>query len=224
MSSRNVRSTSRFHSPARRTALIGMTVVASVLLVTACGGDATPQGEGVSSGESAPDGASVDTPKVDPSNEPSRAETPSPIEDIDVPQAPFGLDSNDAIGAISTAEYFIDLYDYANQAGELSKFEETFTSDCTFCLKTVADVKDAKERNLHIDGGVLERSEGKISESRVDSDLIVVYLDITQTSGTLLNASGTTVSKVGGGPLNLEVQAELVEGQWAITEVYGSAP
>lgn len=223
MSSRNSRSIARSHSSLMRAALTGTAIFTSVIFVTACGSGSAPNHGGSETTGPAPDGASMKAPTVERSPEGAINETAPTLKNFDVPERPVDLELDDAMGAIVTAEYFIDLYDYANQSGESSKFEEAFNGDCTFCLKSVADIEDVKKRELRLTGGDIARSEGEVSEDRMDSDSIVVYLEITQSAGVLLDGSGNSVSKLAGGSLDLEIQLELVHGQWVVTEVYGKS-
>jgi hypothetical protein len=71
---------------------------------------------------------------------PTPAATPGPTTTTK-PERPAALDTVNLDGAIATAEYFLSLYPYVYNTGDLTDWKALTHPDCVFCASVVANVE-----------------------------------------------------------------------------------
>ncbi|HEX5331943.1 MAG TPA: DUF6318 family protein [Cellulomonas sp.] len=71
---------------------------------------------------------------------PTAAVTPSPTA-TPKPERPAAMDTVNLDGAIATATYFLSLYPYVYNTGDLSDWKALAHPECVFCASVVANVE-----------------------------------------------------------------------------------
>ena len=87
-------------------------------------------------------------PTVPASPTPTAAATPSPTT-TPKPERPAAMDTVNLDGAIATATYFLALYPYVYNTGDLTDWKVLTHPDCTFCASVVANAKRMHELHQH---------------------------------------------------------------------------
>ena len=96
---------------------------------------------GCSFGGADPSAASTSAgPTVAASPTPTPAPTPSPTT-ATKPERPAAMDTVDLNGAIATATYFLSLYGYAPETGDLTDWDSLSHPECTFCSGFSSEVR-----------------------------------------------------------------------------------
>ena len=102
---------------ARGAISVGLSMV-GVLLLGGCAGSAEPGPD--------PTPSVTAEPTVTPAPTASVASATAPVR-------PAEMDRNDEVGAAAAAEYFLRLFPYVMQSGDLTEWERISTTDCQFC-------------------------------------------------------------------------------------------
>jgi hypothetical protein len=79
---------------------------------------------------------------------PTTAPTPSPTA-TPKPERPAAMDTVNLNGAIATAEYFLSLYPYVYNTGDLTDWKALTHPECIFCASVVANAERMHELNQH---------------------------------------------------------------------------
>ncbi|PVU83588.1 hypothetical protein DDP54_11950 [Cellulomonas sp. WB94] len=104
---------------------------------------------GCSFGGSAPVATSTSAvPTVAASPTPTPAASPSPTTTTK-PERPAAMDTVDLDGAIATAEYFLSLYPYVYNTGDLTDWKALAHSDCIFCASVVTNAERMHGQHQH---------------------------------------------------------------------------
>lgn len=78
---------------------------------------------------------------------PSATPTPSPSRSAP-PDRPEAMARDDLAGAMAAAEYFLELYPYAYNTGDLTEWRAMSHPECIFCASVIENVE-----KLHSEGG-----------------------------------------------------------------------
>ncbi|WP_146192430.1 DUF6318 family protein [Cellulomonas sp. WB94] len=149
---------------------------------------------GCSSGGSAPVATSTSSvPTVVASTTPTAAATPSPTA-TPKPERPAAMDTVNVDGAIATATYFLELYPYALNTGDISDWNSLSHPECIFC----AGLADEVERQV----GLSEHQEGLATSIASATGIEVtrgaffdVDLELTQGPWQVVDKAGTVVEE-----------------------------
>jgi hypothetical protein len=129
----------------------------------------------------------------DPTPSTSRVVTPSPTPTASpVPTRPAAMDEVSTDGAIAAATYFLQLYPYAYNTGDLTEWKALSHPECKFCASVVDDVTATFAKQHHSEGGGFEVAESSGSEIDPGKWFSVTIL-ADQLPWTELDSSGTVV-------------------------------
>ena len=188
------------------------------LLLSGCTGEITePSSPTTSMTPTAPEtseSSSPDSLNVEPS-------TSTDEPRLEMPKRPIGIDNMDAEAAILTAEYFLDVYNYSMQTGSTDALQDLSTAGCSFCEDTIRETKALLQDDQRVLGGDVSRSEGRINPDHIHDSTIDVFIDVTQTSGSVTDESGTVVSRIEEDKYLSKVRVELIDKAWLVSEVFG---
>ncbi|MCL3859488.1 DUF6318 family protein [Actinotalea sp. K2] len=88
--------------------------------------------------------------------------TPSPtptVEPVTKPERPAEMDRTDEVGAAAAAEYFMSLYPYVLQTGDLTEWDAMTAATCGFCTSTRDRAARIQQSGGSYTGGAFELSE-----------------------------------------------------------------
>lgn len=131
------------------------------------------------------------------------------------------MDGDDALAAIYTAEYFLDLYGYTVETGETQAVLNISLDTCEFCRSLIEATDAIYSKNGWQVGGAFTRGEGAISRDRMHEKEIQVVFDATQESAQVFDASGKRISEYGSNEYDVGVNLTQTEGKWLISSVSG---
>ena len=101
-----------------------------------------------------PDPVAVSTsaaPTIAPSPTQSVAATPSPTS-TPKPERPAAMDAVTVDGAIATVTYFMELYPYAYNTGDVTQLKELSHPECIFCKSVTDNAVQMHARGEHQEG------------------------------------------------------------------------
>lgn len=140
--------------------MVAAFALAFTLSVAGCTDSATP----AASSSPSP---TVASPTATPEPSPSRSAAP---------QRPATMDRDDVEGAIAAAQYFLELYPYAYNTGDLTEWKALSHPECIFCASVVEGVEELHASGGYQTGGEIEwvsvSAQSGISDSRAAVDLI----------------------------------------------------
>lgn len=152
--------------------------------------------------------------------EPSESQSPTEPK-LEKPKRPTGIDKTDAEAAILTAEYFLDTYNYSMQTGSTEELQDLSAANCGFCEDTIREIKTLLQDNQRVLGGTVSRSEGRINPDHIGDPTIDVFIDVSQTPGSVTDESGTVISRFEADEYLSKVRVELIDKTWLVSEVFG---
>lgn len=157
-------------------------------------------------------GAAEPTPNG-PSARPTATQTPSPPTVLP-PEHP-GTSVDEGIeGAEALARYFLDLYGYVYNSGDLSDWERISHPDCAFCADVSKQVTSNRTRKRIAVGGEIEVHE--LSTEQLNDDYVAVRATVTQAGASLTEPDGTVVSQTEATTLEVAIGVARAEGVWLI--------
>jgi hypothetical protein len=121
------------------------------------------------------------------------APTPSPTT-TPKPERPAAMDTVNLNGAIATAEYFLELFPYALNTGDINDWDALSHPDCQFCSGLSAEVKRQAAVLQHQEG--LATSIATATGIEVDPGIwFTVELDMTQGKSRIVDAAGAVLQE-----------------------------
>ncbi len=215
-------------SRARRAVLTGIASLAAVTMMLLLGSCSSAEklesglGEGTepaSVAAQAPEPVATAEATAEKEDPPTGEETPD--DPIPQPERPDGIDGKDADAAIVTAEYFLDLYEYANRSGDTKLFAKISDPGCTFCAQTIQEIKEIRDAGQTIIGGEIVRSEGLVDPEKVNDSEMIVYVEATQSGESVLDQDGAVVEIFKSATFDMNIKVKLDGQRWVIQEVSG---
>jgi hypothetical protein len=128
-------------------------------------------------------------PTVPASPTPVPAATPSPTT-TPKPERPAAMDTVNLDGAIATAKYFLQLFPYALNTGDLNEWSLLSDVACQFCGGVAADVGHLRKAGQHQDGTSITVQVATGAEIRPGASYSV-DIDFTQGPWTVVDSAGT---------------------------------
>lgn len=144
-------------------------------------------------------GCSEDSPAPTPtttssSSSPTPTETSaSPAPSPTPPPKPEAWTRNDDTGALAAAQYFMDLYAYANATGDLADWKAAGTPDCEFCSGTASDIESIYSQGGHIRGAVFSLTDPQVVGHSETLDVRTVQVMYKADAGDAVDSSGAVI-------------------------------
>lgn len=135
------------------------------------------------------------------------------------PTRPAALDQPPTLeGAKAVATYFLLLYPYAYQTGDLGVWNVISDPQCVFCDSVRSKASDQHAQGQHLVGGaVTVRSLGG---TEVDvGTFFEVIVNLTQAPSRTVDALGSTTRETTGGEVTADVIVTVTQGTWRIREL-----
>lgn len=146
-------------------------------------------------------------------------ERPSPPPDR--PDRPDGMDAEGEVAAEIAARYFLDLYGYAIQTGDLEDFEAMSSPECEFCRTVIEDTRALYEAGGWISSAGVTAGDALLPTELSDPSTIDIIFEVTDTSRQYSRATGSTIEKTDSVTRLVRIYLEHEEGRWQIVRVSG---
>lgn len=188
-----------------RGALVGA-VVACVALSACTNDDPAPDPTTTSA-------AATEEPTADATTEPA---------EILPPEKPTLMDSNDAIGARAAAEYFLSLYGYVFQTGDLTEWDAMCHPESEFCTGVHEDVSGNVSNGYFQADGDVTFSVERVVDPSAEVDSYEVVGRLSQDAFEIRGRDGTLATS---GPGEVDTPTSVFvrlseDGQWLIREIF----
>ena len=163
-------------------------------------GQALPGGGAVTSASASRSGARGTAPATpEPAPSASVKWTPTAQEakkraealSVPLPAKPEGITQNTDDGAVATAKYAIELYNYTYATGNVNEYKSLCVSEKRSCVKTVASVQ-----RLHNKGGWVSPINVVFTEGYVRKDAKDVVVQLRYFQSEAIEYSGTGEKKL----------------------------
>ena len=163
-------------------------------------GQALPGGGAVTSASASRSGARGTAPATpEPAPSASVKWTPTAQEakkraealSVPLPAKPEGITQNTDDGAVATAKYAIELYNYTYATGNVNEYKSLCVSEKRSCVKTVASVQ-----RLHSKGGWVSPINVVFTEGYVRKDAKDVVVQLRYYQPEAIEYSGTGERKL----------------------------
>ena len=163
------------------------------------GGGAVTSASGTRASRAGVRGEVSPTPTSTPSPSASVKWTPTPQEakkradalSMPLPAKPKEIMQNTDEGAVATAKYAIELYNYTYATGHVNEYKSLCVSEKRSCVKTVASVQ-----RLHTKGGWLSPIKVVFTEGYVRKDAKDVVVQLRYYQPEAIEYSGTGEKKL----------------------------
>lgn len=166
----------------RRTHWASAWLVATALAASGCTG--TP---------SAPPTSPAATPAPT-----ATASTPMPTPSRSAPpERPAAMDRDDIEGAIAAAQYFLELYPYAYNTGDLTAWKAMSHPECIFCASVVENVEELHAAGGYEVGGDIVIESLTASEPVAGNEYFAVDFSLGQEPGERYSSDGSQVETFG---------------------------
>ena len=133
------------------------------------------------------------------------------------------MSTMDGKGAAAAAVYFIELYGYVLQTGDLTEWNAMSFPDCQFCQSTAKYVQSVHARGERIVGGDLKAEVLAIHELDSFVGGYPIDLRVTQEPASVYAADGTEDGAMAGATKSGRFHTIFIDGAWQIAEVVGAA-
>ncbi|WP_143556732.1 DUF6318 family protein [Sanguibacter antarcticus] len=166
------------------------------------------------------DNAPAPTTSVAATEEPISDVTTAPAEVLP-PEKPTLMTSNDAIGARAAAEYFLSLYGYVFQTGDLAEWDAMCDPESEFCNGVRDAVDDHVASGNVQSGGSVAMSVDKVIPPSGALEEYEVTGRIDQESYEIVDSDGALLTSVAGdSELSTSVFLKMDEsGSWRVRAV-----
>ena len=122
-------------------------------------------------------------------------------------------------GAIATARFFLSLYPYVYQTGNLSEWKAMSHPDCEFCKSVSENVTEMVANGSRTIGGDVDIVEVTRVEHNDSLTLAEVILRASQASSTDVHADGTKTPAGKAGKFTMHVFTIWSSGAWQVRGV-----
>ena len=133
------------------------------------------------------------------------------------------MSTMDGNGAAAAAVYFIELYGYVLQTGDLTEWNAMSFPDCQFCSSTAQYVRSVHNKGDRIEGGDLKAEVLAIHELEDFVGGYPIDLRVTQEAARVYAADGTVDGSLAGSTKSGRFHTIFIDGAWQIAEVVGAA-
>ncbi len=152
----------------------------------------------------------------EPTSEEPTSEAPEPPE-VESPTPAPETQTDDHVGAIWAARYFLDLYTYMRATGDTASFEAMSAPECQFCAGAVERAQELHEAQGWAEGGALVFDVGDaVADYPTDDEpSYLVYFTMTQEEQRIHRADGS-VDVTDGGEYQVVVALEYDDGSYLV--------
>ncbi|HEY8719782.1 DUF6318 family protein [Pengzhenrongella sp.] len=146
--------------------------------------------------------------------------TPSPTANVVAkPERPMAMARTDEVGAAAAARYFLSLYPYVMQSGDVAEWDAMTFASCDFCTEISNVAKQyAKNKDTFVGGEI------KVTDLRVlpiDEEIRGYPIDVSilQDRSVRTNSKGVVVENGLGEDRSIRMDTLYFSGDWVILAV-----
>ena len=163
------------------------------------------------------------TASAGPTGAPSATPSPSVRPTRPAPTRPAAMATMDGNGAAAAAVYFIELYGYVLQTGDLTEWNAMSFANCQFCSSIHKSISSVYEGGGHIEGGSLAAEV--LAVHKLDEFIggYPIDLRVTQQPSSAYSADGTETDSTAVSTKSGRFYTIFVNGAWQIADVSGIA-
>ena len=144
--------------------------------------------------------------------------TPSPTRSAP-PERPTAMDDVSVEGAIAAATYFISLYPYVYNTGDLTEWKALSHPECEFCSSVNENVQKLQQEGHHLSGGGVQIVRSTGAEIDIGKWFSAELL-VEQAPGVNVDANDNPVSEqIAGTSYKITYTIIREEHRWLIREV-----
>lgn len=155
-------------------------------------------------------------PTSSSSNTASTTPDPTPTA-VAAPERPEAMNTASVDGAVAAATYFMDLYTYARQTGDLTEWNAFSANDCQFCNAVISGVEDSTAAEHVVRGAEIQVLESTGSD--VDGTLFSAQLRVREAAAQEFDQSGAVVAAGAGAEHDLLVALSWDSGAWTVRAI-----
>ncbi len=150
----------------------------------------------------------------------TRTPSPGPTPHLTVPpQRPAAMDAVTVEGAVAAAEYFLALYPYVYNTGDLTEWKTLSHPECIFCASVISNVEAMVAAGNHNEGGGLYTANPSGREVEPGA-WFAVELTLVQDPSREVDGAGALVDGFpDGGTYSVELAIIHDEVAWLIRGV-----
>ena len=152
----------------------------------------------------------------EPTSEEPTSEAPEPPE-VESPTPAPETQTDDHVGAIWAARYFLDLYTYMRATGDTASFEAMSAPECGFCSSQVEVASDIHAAGGWVEGGSLEFdiNEAAAAYPTEDEPNYVVRFTMTESPITIHEGDGT-VDEIDSSEYRVAIAMRFIDGRFRV--------
>lgn len=169
----------------------------------------------------APSAAETTAPPLSPSPSPTVTAYPAlgPLPDGVAPARPAAMDGPPTLeGAKAIATYFLLLYPYVYQSGDVRDWNSISDPQCVFCGSVQKRANDQRGQALHLEGGGVTVTEVHGTEVTVGA-FFDVNVRLAQAPSKTVSTLGVVTTETTGGDATADVVVTFKNGTWQIREL-----
>ena len=177
---------------------------------------------GCSDAEGDPPGAEPSATEQSPTTSATPEKTASPgpgPTPWPEPTRPAAMERDDIEGAKAAAEYFLELFTYAQVTGDLDAWNQISHPDCVFCSSVADRVNAVHNSGGYLDGPVLDVTKVDAETPNDEYEYFSVWVDGNEGASTQYDVSGTPVETFEPSDLEMDLALTPVEGGWKVRGV-----
>lgn len=129
------------------------------------------------------------------------------------------MDRDDIEGAIAAAQYFLELYPYAYNTGDLTAWKAMSHPECIFCASVVENVEELHAAGGYEVGGDIVIESVTASEPVAGNEYFAVDLTVVQSAAKEFDATGQVVREIAEARYVIYTAVvEPSDGSWRLRE------
>ena len=134
----------------------------------------------------------------------SAVESPEPSptatsEIVEAPVRPVEMERSDEAGAVAAATYFLSLFDYVMQTGDLTEWDSVSAQSCGFCVNVHDDAQEIYGTGGTYVGGGFELGEAEVVGFDETLHIHGVQIPYTAAAATVLDSAGGVKREIPAG-------------------------
>ena len=152
----------------------------------------------------------------EPTSEEPTSEAPEPPE-VESPTPAPETQTDDHVGAIWAARYFLDLYAYMRATGDTASFEAMSAPECQFCESAVDNAREIHDAGGWVEGGGLlfDINEATVEYPTADEPNYFVRFTATEEPSVIYGREDTPEDK-DGATFDVAVALRVVDGKFVV--------
>lgn len=129
------------------------------------------------------------------------------------------MDRSDVEGAIAAAQYFLELYPYAYNTGDLTTWKAMSHPECVFCASVIENVETLHAAGGYEVGGEIIIESVTASDPVEGNEFFAVDVSAVQSAASEYGASGQVVREIPEAKYVIYMAAQFTGYDWLVRAV-----